>query len=490
VNRSIIYKLLSLVLLALSGALGLCVLVGLIMGEALADPSLQAFLITIAIAIGGAGIFHILGRNGETKLFRREALCSIGLSWIVCTVIGAIPYLLIAENCGIGDALFEAASGLTTTGATAFPKFYEFPASLLFWRSLSQWVGGLGVVVFFVAILSSLGAGAKILFSNESSGTSADFEQGRVQSGALQLLLYYLAISFGCTLAYQLAGMNWFQAINHGMTTVATGGFSTEPMSIEQFQSPAIEWICILFMLLGGTTFVHAIRLLRGRRQPRDKNDEILWFSGIIITSTALLTFCLSQQSGLLPDHNSLRVALFQVVSILTSTGYSTVDFNNWLSPAQFLLLILMAIGGCSGSTSGGIKVVRIVIATRALLRSITLAFRPNLTRPMRIDGQTIGQQAIQSVLLFILLMLAIQLISALLVSALEPELSFLTVFSAVQACLYNIGPGLDAVGPSQNFHFFKTATKLLLALIMILGRLELYAVLVLFMPSLWKRYS
>jgi trk system potassium uptake protein TrkH len=174
----------------------------------------------------------------------------------------------------------------------------------------------------------------------------------------------------------------------------------------------------------------------------------------------------------------------------MTTTGYSTVDFDTWLSPAKMVLLLLMAIGGCSGSTGGGIKVVRIIIATRAVLRSITHAFRPSLTVPMRIGGHALGQRAIHSVILFIILMVAIQLIAAIVVSAAEPELGFLTVFSAVQACLYNIGPGFDAVGPTENFHFFQTPTKLFLSLIMILGRLELYAVMVLFMPSLWKRYS
>ena len=489
-NSSIIYKLLSLVLLALSAAFGLCVFAGLILGESLQDASLQAFLTTIAIAIGSACIFHILGRRGEAKLFRREALCAIGLSWILCTVIGAIPYFLIVQDCGIGDAIFETASGLTTTGATAFPKFYEFPASLLFWRSLSQWVGGLGVVVFFVAILSSLGAGAKILFSNESSATSSDFDHGRVQSGAFQLLIYYLAISFTCMLAYKWGGMNWFQAINHAMTTVSTGGFSTEPMSMEQFQSPLLEWLCIFFMALGGITFVQAIRIFRGRAQSLRQSEEILWFLGIVFASTLLITFFLSEQTGLFPSHDSVRTALFQVVSIITTTGYSTVNFDNWLIPAQLVLLFLMAVGGCSGSTGGGIKVVRIVIAARAVRRSITLAFRPNVTVPMRVGGHALGQQAIHSVILFIILMVAIQLISALIVSAAEPELSFMTVFSTVQACLYNIGPGFADVGPTENFHFFQGTTKVLLSLIMILGRLELYAVMVLFMPSLWKRYS
>jgi trk system potassium uptake protein TrkH len=478
-----------MVLLALSGAFLLCIGVGMIMGETLGDQSLKAFEITIAIATGLAVICHMLGRRGEARLFRREALCAIGLSWILCTIVGAIPYVL-TEHCDLSDAIFESASGLTTTGATAFDNFHEFPASLLFWRSLSQWVGGLGVVVFFVAILSSLGAGAKILFSNESSGASSDFDQGRIQKGAFDLMLFYLGLSAACSVAYKLSGMNWFQAINHAMTTVATGGFSTEPMSIEQFQSPTIEWISIIFMALSATTFIFTIRLIRGRTHILKQNQEVYWFYTILAVSTGLLVLYLVELTGELPDHNTVRTAAFQVVSIMTTTGYSTANFDEWLPPAKMLLVILMFIGGCSGSTGGGVKVVRIVIALRAAVRSVTHAFRPNVTIPMRMGGQNLSESTIHNVVLFLCLMAALQIFSMLFISALEPNLSFLSVFSSVQATLFNIGPGFEAVGPTQNFHFLRPTTKIFFSLLMILGRLELYAVMVLFVPSVWRRFS
>ncbi len=488
-NTPIIYRLLSLVLLALAAAFGVCLISGLLLGESFADDSIKAFLNTIAITLGISAIFYILGRHGEAKLFRREALVIIGLSWILATLVGALPYIL-TEHCDYSDAIFESASGLTTTGATAFSNFYEFPQSLLIWRSLSQWVGGLGVVVFFVAILSSLGAGAKILFSNESSGTSADFDHGRIQSGATQLLLFYLGASVLCLVAYKLGGMNWFQAINHTMTTVSTGGFSTEPMSMEQFQSPALEWISIVFMSICGTTFVYMIRLLRGQTHVLNKNNEVFWFYVIIAASTALLALFLVDQTGELPSHDSIRSAAFQAVSIITTTGYSSTNFELWLPPAKMTLLLLMFVGGCSGSTSGGVKVVRIVIAIRAAARSVTHAFRPNVTIPMRMGGQTLGERAIHSVVLFLILMVALQLLAMLFVSANEPHLSFLGVFSSVQATLFNIGPGFGAVGPAENFQFLRSSTKLFLSLLMIIGRLELYAVMVLFVPSAWKRFS
>mgnify|MGYP001014310862 CR=1 FL=1 len=462
---------------------------GLALGETFSDPSIIGFLDTIGITLGISAIFYILGRKGETKLFRREALVAIGLSWIVATLVGALPYIF-TEHCDYSDAIFESASGLTTTGATAFSDFYEFPKSLLIWRSMSQWVGGLGVVVFFVAILSSLGAGAKILFSNESSGTSADFDHGRIQSGATQLMIFYLVASALCLIAYKLGGMDWFQAINHAMTTVSTGGFSTEANSMEQFQSPTLEWISIFFMAICGTTFVYMLRLLRGQTHILKQNHEVYWFYILIIGSSALLTLFLVDQTGLLPSHDSIRAATFQSVSIITTTGYSSANFDLWLPPAKMLLLIIMFIGGCSGSTSGGVKVVRIVIAFRAAMRSIKHAFRPNITIPMRMGGQTLSERAIHSVILFLILMVALQLAAMLFVSASEPTLSFLGVFSCVQATLFNIGPGFEAVGPAENFQHLRSSTKVFLSLLMIIGRLEIYAILVLFMPSAWKRFS
>jgi trk system potassium uptake protein TrkH len=489
-NTAIIYRLITMILLALAGGFLLCGGVGMLNGETLADPGPRAFGIAIAVSLALALLAHWIGRQGTPKLFRREALCAIGISWILATLVGAMPYLLIVEDCEIADAVFESCSGLTTTGATAFSNFHEFPKSLLLWRSLSQWAGGLGVVVFFVAILSSLGAGAKILFSNESSGTSSDFKQGRVQRGAFQLWMYYLLLTAACLLSYRLGGMDWFQAVNHAMTTVATGGFSTEATSFEHFNSPLLEWIAIFFMLLSATTFVLVIRLLRGRVSKYRSFSEVGWFYSFLIVSVGLLTIYLVDLNGNLPDHEMIRTAAFQATSIMTTTGYASADFDAWLPPAKMLLIILMFVGGCSGSTAGGIKIVRVVIALRAVSRSIVHSFRANLTVPMRMGGRLLDERAVQSVAVFLLLMVSLQIISMLFVSANEPHLSFIGVFSSVQSTLFNIGPGFDAVGPTENFHFLRSSTKLYLCLLMILGRLELYAVLVLFAPSFWKRYS
>ena len=476
-------------MLALACAFALCMCTGIYLGESIYDSSVRAFLITNVITISLAVLFHLLGRRGKTKLFRREALCAIGLSWVLAIIIGALPYTLTTD-CDLSDAIFESASGLTTTGATAYANFAEFPKSLLLWRSLSQWVGGLGVVVFFVAVLSSLGAGAKILFSNESSGTSTDFDHGRIQSGAFYLMIFYLGVSLACMCAYKIAGMDWFQAVNHAMTTVATGGFSTETASIKHFQNPAIEWVAIIFMTLSATTFIYMIRLIRGQTHMMRQSSEVYWFYGILATSIGLLMLYLVELTGKIPDHDLIRSATFQAVSIMTTTGYTSADFNQWLPPAKMLLMILMFVGGCSGSTAGGVKVIRIVIALRAAVRSVALSFRPNITIPVRTGGQYLSERAIHNVILFLLLLVALQIFSMLFVSTLEPELEFISVFSCVQATLFNIGPGFDAIGPSENFHFLRPTTKIYLSLLMVLGRLELFAVMVLFIPSVWRRFS
>ena len=489
-NTAILHKLLSLVLVALAAAFAVCAGAGLALGDAPDARPVRAFLYSAAAAAALALVFHMLGRRGAAKLFRREALCAIGLSWFVATLVGALPYWLALPGCAIADAVFESASGFTTTGATSFADFYKFPPALLLWRSMSQWIGGIGVVVFFVALLSSLGAGAKILFSNESSGTAADFDQGRIQSGALSLMLYYLGLSVTCAAAYRIAGMDWFRAINHAMTTIATGGFGTEAESLAAFGNPTVEWVAIVFMCLGATTFLFVIRLFQGHSHILRDSMEIVGFYAFILISSALLTLYLVDLTGSLPDLVSVRSAFFLAVSITTTTGDSTADFDRWLPPAKMLLVVLMFIGGCSGSTAGGVKVVRVVVAVRAAARSIRHAFRPNVAIPMRIGGRVLSEQAIHSVLIFLILTVVLQIGSMLLVSALEPHLSFIGVFSSVQATLFNIGPGFDAVGPTENFQFLRAPTKYLLSLLMIFGRLELYAVLVLMTPAAWKRFA
>ena len=256
-------------------------------GGTLQSRSIEGFLYSILITLTLAIFLKVVSNRASAKMetgnlfFCREAPCTIGLTWLSSSLIGALPFYLGLENCSFVDALFEGTSGLTTTGATIFSEFSDITHSLFLWRSLSQWIGGLGVIVFFVAILTSLGAGAKILFSSESSVTASDFEQGRIQDGVNKLLVFYISLTGVCFIAYKLAGMDWFDALNHAMTTIATGGFSTHTESFAFYNSPLIEAIAIIFMLISATTFIFVIRLLEGSKDIFKKGIEVYTFYGL-----------------------------------------------------------------------------------------------------------------------------------------------------------------------------------------------------------------
>jgi len=496
-NFVLIQKLLSVVYFALALALSFCMVGGLLMGESLGDTSIQGFFCSVAIALLLACLVRFNAtkvqkqRRGSEKLFfRREALCTIGLTWISTAFIGALPFFLGLEACSFVDALFESTSGITTTGATIFSDFDKLSYSLFLWRSLSQWIGGLGVIVFFVAILTSLGAGAKILFSNESSVTAADFEQGRIQDGVNKLLIFYTSLTGLCLLAYKLAGMNWFDAFNHAMTTIATGGFSTHEASFAHFNSPLIESVSILFMLLSATTFIFVIRLLEGAKDTFRRGMEVYVFYALTVLSMGLIAGLLLQSNPSVPQLKNIQDALFQTASIITTTGYTSANYELWVPAAKIILMFLMFMGGCSGSTSGGIKIIRVMIAFKAIFRTIEQTYRPNKTIITRIGSKTLNDTFIYNVLIYIVLIFTLQGASVILLSLIEPNLNLISLFSAIQSSIYNIGPGFDFVGPTQNYSQFADGSKLFLAFLMILGRLEIYALIVLFIPKIWRSYS
>ncbi|MBC2594086.1 TrkH family potassium uptake protein [Ruficoccus amylovorans] len=490
-NYRIISKLLSVIVTTLAVAFLICLGMGQTFDTSVReDGVLDEWLICSAVAVALALICMLLGRGAGNKLLRKEALAVIGLGWILASVIGALPYYLILEEASVADSIFETASGLTTTGASVFSNLESIPTSLLFWRCLSQWIGGLGVVVFFVALLSSLGAGAKILFSNESSGHSTDIDSGRVQHGVLQIMYVYLGLSALCAVVFHLCGMNWFDALCHMFATVSTGGFSTYNSSVGAFQSPTIEWMVTLFMALGGTSFFVMLRMVKCDFRHVWRNTEFIAYLIIMGTFSILITLILLGE-GVVGDFNeALRVSTFQAVSLMTSTGFSTADFQMWPNVVHTLLMMAMIVGGCSGSTGGGTKVVRVVVALKVARQQIERAFRTRVVRPMHMNGRILDKDDQENVINYIVLLAIVCLLSLPVLALLQHELSFEGCFSAMLACLFNVGPGFNEVGPTLNYSYFSEAAKIFLALLMIMGRLELYAVLVLFTPSLWKRFS
>lgn len=488
-NYRLLLKLHSIILVVLACAFALSSGAAYLWDPSYKSTARNAFILCTFLCLSLALVFHLFGKESGNRLFRKEALALVGTGWILASFIGAIPYLFILPDRSFADALFESVSGFTTTGATVLGDIESLPPSLLFWRSMTQFVGGLGVVVFFVAILSFLGAGAKILFSRESSGTSTELNTSRVQKGVWGIAALYGGLSIFCLIAYRFGGMSWFDAVNHMFTTVSTGGYSTKNDSFAAFTSPLLQWACIVFMCLGGTTFVLMLRVLRGDFKALWCATEVKAFYAILVGATALVTLYLMLSGWTDHFHTAVRSAAFQVVSIMTTTGYVTEDYGVWAVPAETILLILMLVGGCSGSTSGGTKVIRFVIGWRICMQHVERAFRANVVRPVMVNGKPLDRENQEGVLVFIVLIWMLTIVSFFVVAILEPRLSLLGNLSAVLATLYNIGPAFAELGPTENFGHLASQTKLYLSLLMVMGRLELFAILVLFAPALWRKY-
>ncbi|MEX0330914.1 MAG: TrkH family potassium uptake protein [Puniceicoccaceae bacterium] len=490
-NYAILFKLQSVILGAMATAFAVCFGIALVFDNGHSTYlSVQGFAISFLVAGSLSLGCFILGKTGDNTLFRKEALATVGCGWIVASLTGALPYFLILPDISFNEAFFESASGLTTTGASVLSNLESLPRSLHFWRGLSQWMGGLGVVVFFVAVLSFLGAGAKVLFSRESSAQAADLNTSRVQSGVLKLVKLYLALSVACTIVFWICGLSWFESVIHMFTTLSTGGFSTRSGSIADFNNPALEWCVILFMALGGTSFLLILDAF-GRRWKRIARSTEFKAYYLLLAgfSVAITVFLMIDPNGDLALPDAIRTAAFQVVSIMTTTGFATADFDVWLPVTHILLLAAMVIGGCSGSTAGGTKVIRFIVALKVSAQQVEKAYRSRVIRPLKVNGKSLSLGEQETVLVYIVILTLIIFSGTLLISFLEPAMSFEGTVSSMAACIFNIGPGFAEIGPTRNFAGLHAYTQVFLSILMIMGRLELFALLVLFSPSLWKRF-
>jgi trk system potassium uptake protein TrkH len=488
-NHRILFQLLGTIARVISAALLLSFCVCAVSGEWQGRTG-RGLLLSALVALGIGASFAWLGRNAGNRIFRKEALCVIGLGWLLASWLGALPYWFILEDCRFADAWFESVSGFTTTGATVFADYQNrMSKGLLFWRSMTQWVGGLGVVVLFVALVANLGSGAKVLFSNESSGQSADVEDASIRSGARHILYFYLGLTLLATLAYAFCGLSWFDACCHAATTVSTGGFSTINAGVPGYANSALEWWMVFFMFMGGFSFLLALRFLRSGWRAWRSGLEGIVYGGVFFGATLLVAAVNAATLGFGSSEKLFREAAFQVITIMTTTGYATADFNLWASPAKWLLLGLMVLGGCSSSTAGGIKVIRAIAALRMIIESIERSFRSHVVRTIRLNGRVLEPQDREAILTFLVLTGAVLAVGILGFSLMQPSCDLETGLSAVFACLFNIGPGLGQVGPMAHFGFLQDVTKFWLSLLMLLGRLEFYALLVLFSPMLWQKF-
>jgi trk system potassium uptake protein TrkH len=445
------------------------------------EPALPFVASALAAIVFGLSI-GLAAKPAEPSMRLRDGFLVVAFSWILASTLGALPYLLTGTLEPV-DALFESIAGFTTTGSTVMRDIEAAPRGLLLWRSLTQWLGGMGIIVFAIAIVPMLGIGGMQLFKAEMPGVGLDKLRPRIVETARRLLFIYLAFTGIAFLVYALLGMSLFEALCHALTTFSTGGFSTRNASFAAFASPALEWAAIFFMLLAGINFTLHYRLLSGQVRTVAAHSELRYFLGLVFGASLLVAWFVAGSDW--PDLTTLRSALFQVVSITTTTGYGSADYETWPVVTSLILLALMTMGGMAGSTAGGVKGLRVLLLARGLRNSLARMLHPHLVRPVKFAGEPIPVDVLTGIGSFVTAYFAVALLAAAIVAAAGYDLE--TAISAALTSLSNVGPGFGAVGPTDHFAHLPSSVKLTLSACMIAGRLELFTVLVLFQRSFWR---
>jgi trk system potassium uptake protein TrkH len=436
-------------------------------------------------SLAGGLVFAILPRPSR-ELSQREGLLMVVAVWACVGFFGCLPFYFSPYFDSFTDAFFEAASGFTTTGATVLADVEVLSHPLQFWRCFSHWLGGMGIVLLGVAILPLVGHGGMQLYRAEFSGAKSERLSPRIAETALALWKIYFALTLAQFVALRLAGMDGFEALCHTFSTLGTGGFSTRTASVAAFKSPLIEYIIVVFMVLSGISFVQHYRLWVERRPGRLFSDvEVRSFLALTVLASLTIGVILLWQ-GDVATESAFRDALFQVVSIVTTTGFVTADFEIWHPLPQLLLLALMFVGGCTGSTAGGMKVSRIVLLAHVVDREFKRMVERHGIFAVRLGGEVIPETTVQSLLNLVYLAFLVNFVSCLLLAAVGVDV--LTSISAVAASMFNVGPGLGGVGPLDNYGHLPALAKWVLAGDMIAGRLEFYTVLVILTPAFWRK--
>lgn len=474
-----------LVLLVISGPLAITAAVSWGYG----DGDAAAFLVTGAIAtvLGGAALRFTRVR---ADLSIREGYAVVSLSWVAIGLIGALPYLLTGTITNPVAAIFESVSGFTTTGATVFSDIESLPHGILLWRSITQWLGGMGIILLGVAILPFLGVGGMHLFRAEVPGPTTERLTPRIAQTAKVLWYVYGGLTVALTALLLLGGMGPFDAVNHALTTMPTGGFSPKNASIAAFDSPWIQWVIIVFMYLAGVNFILHFRAVTSRPGPSAYTSSAEWcfYTGAILVASALVLVPLLRQGGYveLGIERAIRDVVFQVVSLTTTTGYVSADYGLWPLGTQLVLIGMMFMGGMAGSTGGGIKVMRIHVLFKQAAAELRRSLHPHAVVVTRLGPRAIETPILLNILGFVLLFLAIFAAGVVALAFLGHDLA--TAVGASVATLANIGPGVGSVGPVDNFGWMDSWSHGLLIVLMIVGRLEIFTVLLLLHPGLWRR--
>jgi len=452
------------------------------------ERSLNAYTISILVSlIIGLSLRFISHRYKVDilKITRKEAFGIVTFGWIGVGLISGLPMLLDGTTSSFSSSTFEAISGLTTTGATVLSDFDSVSRATHLWRALLHWIGGMGIVVLFVAIFPQMGISGKYLFKTEVAGPITEGLKPRIKQTALRLWWIYMFFTVLCTLLLFISGLPIFEAILHAFSILSTGGFSSDADSIGAFKNPAAEWITIVFMLVGGINFGLYYGLFQGKVNKLFQSSEVRFFLFLNLFIGLLIFFA---GIGWNPSdwHDSFRGALFQTVAVTTTTGLMTGDFDTYPLVSKYLLLLCMFIGGCAGSTAGGIKVSRVMIVFKRCLQELRLTLHPQEVVSTKLGKQTIPRRVISSVFIFVCSYFLLYLFGAFLMFALG--LDWVTASSSVVACLSSVGPGFGAVGPTENYEFIPALGKYILCFYMIAGRLEIFVLLTIFTPSFWRK--
>ncbi|MGH8717592.1 MAG: TrkH family potassium uptake protein [Burkholderiales bacterium] len=480
-----VFHLLGLVLVIFALTMLLPLAIALSRGN---DAAMKADLTSLAITLASGGALWLATRKYKRELQVRDGFLLVALTWSVLPAFGTLPLLFFLPELTFTDAYFETVSGVTTTGATVLSGLDALPASLNFWRMELQWLGGMGLIVLAVAILPLLGVGGSQLYRAETPGPMKDAKlTPRIAQTAKGLWLVYVGITVACIVSFQLAGMTWLDAVMHGFTTVSTAGFSSHDASFAYFDSPVIEAVAIVFMLVGAMNFASHFLVFRNRSlNPYVRDPEAKWFLLITLGSCLMLALYL-WQFQVYPDFwSALRFASFNTVSIATTTGHVNTDYNQWPIFGPLWMLLLCCFAASAGSTGGGIKMVRALLLYKQLFHEMVRTMHPNAAAPVKLGGQPVPNNIIFAVLAF-MSVYGVSIVSMTLILT-ASGLDAITAFSAVVASINNTGPGLNEVGPATNYAGLADFQTWVCTFAMLLGRLELFTLLIVLHPKFWQR--
>ncbi|WP_028316980.1 TrkH family potassium uptake protein [Desulfatibacillum aliphaticivorans] len=463
-------------------AMALPMLVGLYYQDQSIIPLAKGMGITLLV---GAMVYLAAPTKKQETLSHREGMAIVALGWAAVGVAGALPFYFSSSFLGFTDAVFESVSGFTTTGSSVLSDIEGVSKGLLMWRSMIQWLGGMGIIVLSVAILPFLGVGGMQLYKAEVPTPVPDKLKPRIRDTAVILWQVYALFTVLEAVLLFVGGMSVFDAVCHAFTTMPTGGFSTLNTSVGQYHSPYFEWVIIFFMIVAGINFSLHFQLLRGKPMALWKDPECRFFLGLVLVLVAVITLDIHGKvfSSL---NESIRASAFQVSSIITTTGYATADYELWPALSQLLIMFCMVVGASAGSTGGGIKCLRVMLLFKYCYRELFRMIHPRAVIPVKLGGRVVPEEVLHSVCAFFVLYMGLFAISALGLAAMGVDL--VTSMAAVAATIGNIGPGIGGVGPMDNFANIPLAGKWLLVWCMLLGRLEIYTVIILFVPEFWRK--